>query len=198
LTNTLTKPRAATSHAWTDTELVHKCLEGEEEAWNALVDKYKRLIYSVPVKYGFSPDEAGDVFQSVCLELLTELPKLREPRALPKWILQVTSHKCFHRKRQQLRTKSQDLEEIEPPADHRVVPVDQVIWQTQQEQSLRDAMALLPPRCREMIQMLFFETPSRAYLDVAKSLGIAIGSIGFIRQRCLDKLRRELEKTGFA
>src|SRR5580704_10558962 len=84
--------------AWTDTRLVRECSNGNEDAWDALIEKYKRLIYSIPVKYGFNPDDANDIFQAVCLELLSELPKLRKPKALPKWLIQVASHKCFHRK----------------------------------------------------------------------------------------------------
>src|SRR2546430_15687383 len=70
---------------WNDTLLVKECLAGSEEAWSLLIDKYKALIYSIPVKYGLSPQEAADVFQATCTELLVRLPELREPRALPKW-----------------------------------------------------------------------------------------------------------------
>ena len=108
--------------AWPDRRLVAECLKGNEEAWSVLVEKYKRLIYSIPVKYGFSPDEATDIFQAVCLELLSELPKLRKPEALPKWIIQVTSHKCFHGKREQAAhryrgfQRRQHLTAAPPPA----------------------------------------------------------------------------------
>ena len=47
--------------------LVQECLKGSEEAWSALIDKYKNLIFSIPIKYGFSPDEAAEIFQAVCL-----------------------------------------------------------------------------------------------------------------------------------
>src|SRR5437879_3649824 len=70
--------------AWSDALLVKECLAGNEEAWSALIDKYKALIYSIPVKYGLPPQEAADVFQATCTELLVRLPELREPRALPK------------------------------------------------------------------------------------------------------------------
>ena len=100
--------------AWTDTRLVRECLKGDEDAWSALIEKYKRLIYSIPVKYGFNSDDANDIFQAVCLELLTELPKLRKPKALPKWLIQVASHKCFHRRRQQQRTEVPDEVEQQP------------------------------------------------------------------------------------
>jgi RNA polymerase sigma factor (sigma-70 family) len=187
------EPRAA---AWTDTRLVRECLHGNEDAWSALIDKYKNLIYSIPVKYGFPADEASDIFQSVCLELLAELPKLRKPQALPKWIIQVTAHKCFHGKRQRQRLDQLD-ENYESTSGEDAPRADTMLREAEEEQQLRQAMAELPARCRELVHMLFFEEPAREYSDVAKSLGIAVGSIGFIRQRCLEKLRRRLADMGF-
>jgi RNA polymerase sigma factor (sigma-70 family) len=182
--------------AWPDRRLVSECLNGNEEAWNALVDKYKRLIYSIPVKYGFAPDEATDIFQAVCLELLTELPKLRKAEALPKWIIQITSHKCFHTKKDKLRTETADPND---PAFEQSTPAhaENVLREAEDEQKMRDVLSALPDRCQELIRMLFFEEPALPYEQVARRLGIATGSIGFIRQRCLDRARRELEKAGF-
>ncbi len=181
--------------AWPDARLVKECLKGSEEAWSALIDKYKSLIFSIPIKYGFSADDASDIFQGVCLELLSDLPKLRMPKALPKWIMQVTSHKCFHRKRQMLRTETSDddktFEQSTPPR------AEGILRQAEEEQALREAVAGLPPRCRDLVRMLFFEEPARPYEVVAQSLGIATGSIGFIRQRCLDRLRLQLKDAGF-
>jgi RNA polymerase sigma factor (sigma-70 family) len=182
--------------AWTDTRLVRGCLNGDEEAWSALIDKYKKLIFSIPVKYGFSTDDANDVFQSVCLELLSELPKLRKPKALPKWLMQVASHKCFHRKRQHQRNVAP--EEAEGPPEQSVSPqIERILREAEEEQMLRDALSHLAPRCRQLVEMLFFEEPARPYKDVADSLGIAEGSIGFIRQRCLERLRKQLAEAGF-
>jgi DNA-directed RNA polymerase specialized sigma24 family protein len=66
----------------------------------------------------------------------------------------------------------------------------------EREQAVRDAIADLPARCRQMIEMLFFQTPPRPYVDVAAALGVRPGSIGFLRLRCLRRLRRQLEKAG--
>ena len=182
--------------AWTDTRLVRECLKGDEDAWSALIEKYKRLIYSIPVKYGFNSDDANDIFQAVCLELLSELPKLRKPKALPKWLIQVASHKCFHRRRQQQRTEVPD--EVEQLPEETVPSQTEGIFrEAEEEQTLRDALSALAPRCRQLVEMLFFEEPARPYKDVAASLGIATGSIGFIRQRCLERLRKQLVEAGF-
>jgi RNA polymerase sigma factor (sigma-70 family) len=183
--------------AWPDPRLVRGCLHGDEEAWAALIDKYKNLIFSIPIKYGFSADDATDIFQAVCLELLSELPKLRKPKALPKWIMQITAHKCFHWKRQQRRVEPSEpeheqLEQSEPPR------AEAILREAEEEQGLRQIISELPPRCRELVRMLFFEEPPRPYQEIAASLGIAPGSIGFIRQRCLERLRKRLSDVGFS
>src|ERR1700746_2282936 len=95
---------------WNDTLLVKQCLAGNEEAWSLLIDKYKALIYSIPVKYRLSPEEAADVFQATCTELLVRLPELREPRALPKWLMQVAHHESYRWKRHNQRVVSRDGE----------------------------------------------------------------------------------------
>ena len=183
--------------AWPDARLVSECLGGSEEAWRALIFKYKNLIFSIPVKYGFSTDDATDIFQAVCLELLSELPKLRAVRALPKWIMQITAHKCFHRKQQQQRTEVMDpsAKEFDRSTPSRA---QEILQETEDEHILRQAMAELPPRCRELVRMLFFDEPVRPYQEIAATLGIAVGSIGFIRQRCLERLRKRLLEAGFA
>jgi RNA polymerase sigma factor (sigma-70 family) len=192
-TATLDELRAA----WPDTRLVRECLRGKEEAWSALIDKYKNLIFSIPIKYGFSADDATDIFQAVCLELLTELPKLRKPRALPKWIMQVTFHKCFHRRREQQRTEVSDPDD-EKFKGSEPARAEEILRQADEEQNLRQAISELPPRCRQLVHMLFYEEPARPYEEIAGSLGIAAGSIGFIRQRCLERLRKRLRDVGFS
>jgi DNA-directed RNA polymerase specialized sigma24 family protein len=76
------------------------------------------------------------------------------------------------------------------------VPPD-LVADLEQEQLVQDAIAQLPPRCREMIELLFFESPPLPYADVARRLRLATGSIGFIRGRCLERLKKILEAKGF-
>jgi RNA polymerase sigma factor (sigma-70 family) len=186
---------ATTEQSWSDERLVRECLEGNQEAWSALIDKYKKLIYSIPIKYELSRDDANDVFQAVCCDLYSELGKLREPRALAKWLIQATVHKCIRLKRQFSRFADEEISEEIPHSDP---AMDSVIAKVEHEQILRDAVAAVPARCRQMIRMLFFESTPRSYDEIARELGLATGSIGFIRGRCLDKLRKQLETFGFA
>jgi RNA polymerase sigma factor (sigma-70 family) len=181
---------------WDDTRLVKECLSGNEAAWVQLIDKYKALIYSIPVKYNLPPHEAADVFQATCVELLVRLPELREPRALPKWLMQVAHHECYRVKRLSQRVVSRDSEENSPEPETPPI-AESLVQQTQEEQMLREAMAVLTPQCRRLVEMLFFESPSRPYAQVAAELGLALGSIGFTRQKCIERLRHQLEELGF-
>jgi RNA polymerase sigma factor (sigma-70 family) len=184
------------ARAWTDVRLVKECLAGNEDAWSALIDKYKALIYSIPIKYQMPPQEAADVFQSVCMELLARLPDLREPRALPAWLMQVTHHQCFRWKRQQQRVISSDSETGVPEPE--IPPIaESLMQQTQEEQILREAISNLAPQCQKLVAALFFEAPARPYAEIAAELGLAVGSIGFTRQKCIERLRRSLQKMGF-
>jgi len=192
----VTKARKKPPAAWSDTRLVKACLSGDEEAWSLLIDKYKALIYSIPVKYGLSRQEAADVFQATCTELLVRLPELREPRALPKWLMQVAHHESYRWKRQSQRTVSRDAETDLPEPTTPAI-AESLFQQTQEEQMLREAMTVLTPQCRRLVELLFFETPSRPYTEVAAELGLAVGSIGFTRQKCLERLRVQLDALGF-
>ena len=79
--------------------LVRECLDGDPNAWAELVQKYKNLIFSVPIKYGLTRDEAADIFQDVCVKLLSDLKNVRDPQALPKWIMFYIRRGSFPRER---------------------------------------------------------------------------------------------------
>jgi RNA polymerase sigma factor (sigma-70 family) len=181
-----------------DEELVRGCLDGNSEAWSELIDKYKNLIFSVPIKYGFSREEAADIFQDVCLGLLSQLGSIREPKALAKWLLMVTAHKCSRWRARDNRFVSMEPETF-PETNFSEMPPEgiEILTRAEKEQMLRESISALPSRCRRLVQMLFFDDPPLPYRDVAQTLGIATGSIGFIRQRCLARLRKTLATLGF-
>jgi RNA polymerase sigma factor (sigma-70 family) len=181
---------------WSDTRLVRACLDGDQQAWATLIAKYKNLIYSIPLKYGAPPQDAADIFQSVCLELFSELPRLRSAEAVRGWIIKVTSHQSYHWKRKLRRLAEDELTPIDEEELAGDLPPD-LIEEIERAQILREAVAALPPRCREIIRLLFYEPEPIAYRDLAARLGLATGSIGFIRGRCLQRLERALQELGF-
>jgi RNA polymerase sigma factor (sigma-70 family) len=177
-----------------DAQIVEKCLDGDQEAWSVLLDKYQKLIRSIPPKYGATPDDAADIFQTVSLDLFSDLPKLREPQALRAWLIQVTSRKCLQWKEARQRRAEDDLSEIESnlPESLIVSPTLLELEEGEEEQRLREAVARLPDRFRELVRMLFYDQPPRPYKEIAAILGLARGSIPFLRARCLKRLQQIL------
>jgi RNA polymerase sigma factor (sigma-70 family) len=202
MTGTATRMQKAQPDHSSDERLIGRCLKGDQEAWSSLIDKYKNLIYSIPVKLGMHQD-AADIFQSVCVDLLSELPRLREHRALPKWLMQTCYHKCLRYQRAGERFVElipdgarKDSDAALPGSSAEDIP-EHLLVQLEQEQILRDAISELPEKCEQMVRLLFFEIPPRPYEEVAEELGMATGSIGAIRGRCLAYLKKYLEKKGF-
>jgi RNA polymerase sigma factor (sigma-70 family) len=201
LTSAVREPEAADARdlsEWDDARLVRACIDGDDDAWTAIIGRYRRLIFSIPLRYGAKPEDAADVFQAVCLEMFSELPKLRKVESLRAWLITMTAHKSFHWKRRTVRRHTHEAEELDPEIAGTVPPVAQeVLEAADREQLLRDSVTRLPARCREMVRLLFFEQIPLPYKAVGQRLGVATGSIGFIRGRCLKKLQRDLENAGF-
>jgi len=176
-----------------DAALIARCLAGDASAWEALIDAYKRLIYSIPIRYRLSPEDAADVFQLVCLDLYRDLASLREAGALRGWLARVAAHHSLRLKNKRARLVQDDaaFDAIPSPDE-----TDSAIHLAEQGQLVRDAVGSLPERCREMIRMLFYTDPPPSYDEVAARFGIAKGSIGFIRGRCLQKLEKALLEAG--
>jgi RNA polymerase sigma factor (sigma-70 family) len=177
-----------------DELLVRQCLRGSEQGWSALIDKYKNLIFSIPIKLGLSREDAAEIFQAVCLALLRDLPELKEPRALPAWLIQLTSHKCVRWKQEQRRYVGADIAEV-TLAETSGLP-EQVVEEIEREQIVREALGEVSEECRQLVDLLFYSNPPVPYDEAARTLGLAKGSIGATRMRCLEKLRRSLEKKG--
>jgi RNA polymerase sigma factor (sigma-70 family) len=178
-----------------DRQLVEACLGGDQEAWSQLIHKYRRMVYSIPLKYGGNVEDAADVFQSVCLELFSELPNLRKTDSVQAWLMTVTAHHCLRWKKRGWGRRERGPERAEPAAAAHARTLA-IYAEVEREQALRSTVDRLPPRCRRLVALLFYEDPARPYAEVARSLGLATGSIGLTRRRCLECLRRLLVEQG--
>jgi RNA polymerase sigma factor (sigma-70 family) len=180
-----------------DEWLVQGCIQGDPKAWEDLIDKYKRLIFSIPIKYGASSADAADVFQSVCIEVMNCLPQLKNVQSLRSWLITVTIRQSYRWKKKQ--SSHVELDAMEPDVAEGLasIPPAETLFQLEEEQIVRDVVARLEPRHRELVHLLFFEQPPLPYAEVARRMGLATGSIGFIRGRCLEKLRKALVEFGF-
>src|SRR5689334_13009596 len=131
-----------------DARLVAACLEGDQQAWETLIDKYKRLIYSIPFKYGADAEDAADVFQSVCIEVFNSLGQLKNTDSLRSWLITVAVRQSYRWKKKQ--ANHIELDAMESDIAEEIATVPETMMQVQQEQIVREVVEKLPPRCAEL------------------------------------------------
>jgi len=185
----------------TDEELLAACLRGDQAAWDALIERYSALIYSIPLKYHLSEADAADVFQSVCVSLLEKLGSIRDPRGLPAWIITTTTRQCWAHQRQRTRelgrsTAGELALEDEPP-DPDPLP-DEEVLALERQHLVRSAVSQLPANCRRLLEALFSDASNQlSYQELADVMGVPLNSLGPTRARCLAKLKKTLDEVGF-
>jgi RNA polymerase sigma factor (sigma-70 family) len=159
------------------------------------VNRYRRLIYSIPFKWGLQREDAMEIFQAVWLDCFQELHSLRDIDRLQAWLVRIAVRKCYRLKAGKLG-RPEEVEIIE--TDH--VVEDQsgsLLRRLDQEQMIRMAMEQLTGRCQQVISALFFEDPFPGYATLAERLGLSSNSIGFTRDRCLQRMGKLLEDRGY-
>jgi RNA polymerase sigma factor (sigma-70 family) len=172
------------------TDLVTRAAKGEKQAWDALVERFIPLIWSICRNHRLSDADAEDVGQIVWLQLTGQLGKIRDPAALPGWLVTVTHRECLR----VLDTTHKlpmagyviDAELI---ADERSAAAEQELLAAERHAALREAFAALSPSDQQLIALLLADPPV-SYAEISARLGIPVGSIGPTRRRCVDKLRR--------
>ena len=182
-----------------DEQLIELCLGGDEAAWEALVSRYQRLVYSIPLRMGMGEDAASDVFQSVWVRLLEHLGGLKDREKLASWLITTTTRECWRASNRGRREapigEGGDADEALPRleiADTRPL-AEQEQLQLVEQQRLRQAVDALADRCRSLVEMLYYEEDRPSYEEISRRLGMPVPSIGPTRARCLEKLRKLLE-----
>ena len=161
-------------------------------AWRELVNRYQRLVYSIPQRYGLEAGIASEVFTATFSELWRCLDRLDQPEFVRAWLATVARRRSLAALREQSRWVSLDqsgADGWQEPTDPAPAG-DEVLIAAEREQTMRDAIQDLPERCRELLGWLFFTEPVPAYDEIARRLGVSRNSIGFLRSRCLKKLKQ--------
>ena len=174
----------------TVSDLVARARSGDKGAWDALVERYSTLIWSICRRHRLGRADADDVSQSVWLRLLDQLDRVRDPAALPGWLATTARRECLrvlsaaHGSHAAMYAR-----DIESLPDERAGLADQGLLAAERQAALREAFAQLPPNGQQLISLLIADPPL-PYADISARLGIPVGSIGPNRSRYLDKMRR--------
>jgi len=173
------------------------CRRGDESAWEALVERYQRLIYTIPRRAGLDEDQAAEVFQEVFTTLFEKLNDIEQPERLQAWLVTTAKRKTWRLigREKRLQNPVSDAEESEPELekllDQSALP-DEVLMRLEEQHRVRTALADLDERCRKLLTMLFYQPEPPPYAEIAAAIGTPEGSIGPTRARCLKKLMQRL------
>jgi RNA polymerase sigma factor (sigma-70 family) len=178
-----------------DVRLVALCVRGDAAAWEALVRRHERLVYAIARSYRLSEADTGDVFQEVFAALVRGLPRMRDSRALCRWLSSTTERiaraTALRRRREEALAAPTDPTALaNMSADE--PPVGAELERLEEQARVRLALSALPERCRSLIQALYYEEPPPQYAELARRLRLPVGSLGPTRARCFDRLRRIL------
>jgi RNA polymerase sigma factor (sigma-70 family) len=170
-------------------DLVTRARNGDKQAWDALVERYAPLIWSICRRYRLGGADAEDVGQAVWLHLVEHLDNLRDPAALPGWLAITTRRECCRVLRATGKLPAGGLV-LENMPDEQTAPAGHELLVAERNAALREAFARLPPRGQRLLALLITDPPV-PYTEISATLGIPVGSIGPSRHRYLDRLRRD-------
>jgi RNA polymerase sigma factor (sigma-70 family) len=167
-------------------DLVEKARQGDESAWNEIVDRFSGLVWAVVRGYALDPADALDVGQTTWLRLVEHLDRIREPEHLGAWLTTTARRESL--RLIQLRRRECPTEELEELDALEPEPLEGLI-QAERKEALGRAVTTLSSRGQALVRLLFSdEEPS--YGQISVRLGMPIGAIGPTRRRCLDQLQR--------
>jgi RNA polymerase sigma factor (sigma-70 family) len=179
-----------------DARLVARCIDGDARAWEALVRRHERLVYSIGRSYRLGDEDMGDVFQDVFTALLKGLPRLRDGRTLVRW-LSSTSERiarttALKRRREAAREDHEDdtFANLEDQGDEIGADLEKV----ERQHQVRMALGAISDRCKRLLEALYYEDPTPSYTELSQRLGVPVGSLGPTRARCMERLKGHFEQ----
>jgi RNA polymerase sigma factor (sigma-70 family) len=171
-------------------DLVTRATNGDKQAWDALVDRYAPLVWSICHRHRLSRADADDVGQSVWLQLVEHLGTVRDRAALPGWLATTTRRECGRVLRAAHGPRGAGyVPDAGDIPDEQTGTVEQELAVAERHAALREALLHLPPCDQQLIAQLI-QDPPVPYAQISARLRIPVGSIGPTRGRCLDRLRR--------
>ncbi len=173
-----------------DQALIIACRAGDARGWEHLLAAYERLVFSIPLSYGLSREDAADITQLTFTALLQSIDVVRSDSRLSAWLATV-SRRYTWRVLQQRRRESSDgfefLDETLPilgkTSENPVERWEMLEW-------LHSSLGQLNQRCQDLLLALYFDTQEPSYAEVAERIGVPVGSIGPTRARCLERLKQ--------
>jgi RNA polymerase sigma factor (sigma-70 family) len=163
------------------------------DAWGGLVDRHSRMLWAIAAQHRLSAADSADVFQTTWLRLVEHMDAIKDPAAVGGWLRTTARHECLRVLRQAQRHVPVG-DELPEQDDEPWEPAERLV-RAERDAALRAAVGRLRASDQALLETLTAD-PAPSYQEISIALGLPIGSIGPTRARCLQRLRRELERGG--
>jgi len=173
---------------YSDTELVQKCLNGENDAFEQMVDRYKRLVYSVAINMFKDREEVYDVSQEVFIKIYKSLDKYNSEYKLSTWIVRITTNHCLDILRKK-KPQTVSLDKVAEVSRKKDTPEERYI-NKEEKKELRDAIGSLPEKYRLLI--ILYHRQGLSYDEIAKITGEPMSIVKNRLYRARQMLREML------
>jgi RNA polymerase sigma factor (sigma-70 family) len=178
-----------------DRNLIRRCRQGNAGAWQQLLNRYERLVYSIPLRYGLSRHDAADIAQITFTILIQSMDRLSEDSRLGPWLVTVArrhSWRLIERNRRESANERLEGKDLAASAVLLGRSDADSIEHWELAEWLDAGLSKLSTACRELLLALYFQPERSSYAEVAARLSMPLGSIGPRRARCLKSLRQVL------
>jgi RNA polymerase sigma factor (sigma-70 family) len=176
------------------TGLVRRAADGDQRAWQRLVEQYARLIWAMTRDFKLAESDAADVFQVTWLRLLEHIGRLERPERVGSWLAATARNECLRALAARRKVVPvPDGATLHDAAAHQP-EVDERLLADERDQTVREALACLPRHWQQLVEMLMADPPA-SYAEISDQLGLPVGSIGPTRGRCLSRLRDLLQAS---
>ena len=162
-----------------DERLVERCIQGDDAAWEQIVNSYAKRIYNLGYRYTNRRDEAEDLTQEILVRVFQNLKSFRaDVGTFQNWILKVGRNLIIDHYRQTRRfQQAAGTEELETMnlKDEKVPNPERTVERDEAARFLREGLEALSPELKEAIILRDIE--GMAYLEIADLLGIPEGTV---------------------
>ena len=183
--------RRRSSSEVSSADLLARAAKGDQRAWDAIVNRYGGLVWSVCRSCGLNQADAAEVSQTTWLRMVQHVDSIRDPERLGAWLSMTARREAWRIHRQTGRTvlveETDAFDDIQSTGDE----VDRRLLAVERQEALQEAFLTLSPHCQRLMRMLMAD-PAPSYAEVAATLDMPVGSIGPTRGRCLNCLRDRL------
>jgi RNA polymerase sigma-70 factor (ECF subfamily) len=175
-----------------DEKVVERCLQGDDAAWETVVNQYAKRIYNLTYRYTSRRDEAEDLTQEIFIRVYQNIKSFRsESGSFQSWIMKVGRNLIIdHYRRTRRYQQAAGTEEMETMnlRDDKVPNPQRVAEQSEASRFVGAGLQALSPELKEAIILRDLE--GMAYLEIAELLGIPEGTV----KSRINRARLELAK----